>query len=284
MSRSVSEIYNSILEEKAKYQSLESLNSTSNAAIWRSIYYVTAVAIATAEQLRDVFQTEMLETAATLPTGIPNWYAAQTLLYQEGYALTYDRETGKVGYETLDEEAQIVEVATCESENTNVVIKVAKSDGTDGLEELTSTELISVTNYVNQIKFAGTVTTVLSLPADLLKLEANISIDPTIINSLGQSVADTSIYPVEDAINDFIKSYGLLNFDSTFKLVELTDAIQQTSGVSNVAITTAEAKASGGTTYLDIFATELNTYKAASGYLAIDSAFPLIDGLTYIIQ
>lgn len=283
MARTVTQIYNEILTEKAKYSSLDGLSNTSNASIWRSIYYVVAVAIATAEQLRDLFQTELLEVAETLPTGTPKWYAQTLLDYQEGYNLEYNRTNGKLEYSVIDEEAKIIKVATCESESDTVVLKCAKDNGAHGLEELSGPEYLSVLAYINDYKFAGTVVSLISSPPDYLRIKLNVKVNASIINSLGQSTSNITVYPVEDAINDYIKEYGNTNFNSTFKLIDLIDTIQLVAGVTNVVVTEAYGKPVNGTEYIGILSTQLNTYKAEAGYLQIDPSYPLNSNITYIV-
>lgn len=282
MARTVQQIYNIILTEKAKYSSLNSLDSTSTVALWRTIAYVIAVVIATFEQLLDVFHTELLEEAEKLPTGTKEWYARKALDYQEGYSLIYDRETGEIRYEVEDESAKIIKAATCLTEGRTVVLKVAKSDGSDGLSALTSVEKTSFNDYINQIKFAGTLTQVLSLPGDDIKLSMKIQVDKTKINSQGQGVGNESVYPVEEAITQYLLDFGNEYFDSSFILIRLIDAIQNVDGVINVNITQADAKPSSESSYTNILNTEMRSYNSASGYIVIDETHSLRDNITYI--
>jgi len=283
MARSVNTIYQGILTEKEKYASLNGLTNTSTTAIWRTVFYCVAVVIATSEQLRDVFQKDMLDVAETLPTGTSKWYTARLLEYQTGYALSYNRSNGRVEYETIDENARLLEVATCQSEINAIVLKTAKSDGAGSLEALTPGELASVAAYVNDIKFAGTAVNLYSYPADLLKLTLNIKVNATVINADGTSVITPTEYPVEDAIDEFIKLYSVENFDSTFKFTELLTAIKNVNGVLNVAAVAVSARPSSATAEVDILATQLHTYTAVAGYLKIDPAFTLRDNITYIV-
>lgn len=282
MARTVTEIYNTFLSEKEKYSSLSGLTSTSTTAIWRSIYYAAAVVMGTAEQLRDVWESDMLESAATLPCGTPKWYAARLLEYQEGYVLEYNRTNGRLEYSTIDEEARIIKVATCESESDTVVLKCAKSDGGTGLTNLSVSEYIAVREYIDQYKFAGTIVSLISNPADLLQLSIKVKVDTTLITTDGYLVSNNTTYPIEDAINTFIKEYSLTNFNSTLQLSDLVDAIQKVNGVKTAVISVANAKPSGGVEYIDVLSTTLHTYKAEAGYCTIDPSYTLRDHITYV--
>jgi hypothetical protein len=283
MARTISQIYQEILAEKAKHRSLDSLSNTSNASMWRAIFYVVAVTISVAEQLRDVFQTLMLQMAENLPTGTKRWYAQKLLEYQEGYELSYNRENGEIGYAVTDEEAKILQVATCDSESDTVILKTAKPDGEGGLAPLTVQEHGSVLSYISQYKFAGTIISLLSLEPDLLKVSLKARVNATIINSDGTSVENPDQYPIEDAITNFLKEYGITNFDSTLKIISLIDAIQLVPGVENIVITQAEAAPYGSSDPIDILATSMHTYKAEAGYLNVDPTHLLRNNITYIV-
>lgn len=283
MARTISEIYQEMLDEKSKYSSLNNLNSTSQTAIWRSIFYVIAVVIASLEQLQDVFKTEITTLAKSLPVGTTKWYAQKALEYQEGYSLTYNRSTGAIEYSVIDTSAQIVKVASSVNENDTVVIKVAKyTDDELSLTALTQSQLTALSSYINDIKFAGTLTKVISLPGDLMRLNISVLIDKTKINNLGQSVTDTNKYPVEDVINQYLLDFSITDFNAEFALINLIDVIQKTDGVKNVNITSAKAKPYNATSFLDIFDTEFNTYQSNAGYIVIDPDYTLRNNIIYV--
>ena len=282
MARSINEIYNAILNEKASYNSLSSLNNTSNASIWRTIFYIIASAIAIQEQIQDVFISDMNVKATKLPTGTTKWYAQQVLNYQQGYTVTYNRELGNIGYEVIDEDAKIIKVATCETEDSNIIIKAIKTADNVGIQ-LTTDEYNSVLAYINDIKFAGPTVYLISDPADILQLDITVQVNPSVIKTTGQSINNSAVYPVEDAINNLLLSYQNENFDSEIKLIKIVDAIQNINGVKNVVISNAKAKAYNAPSLTDIMANSLQVYKANSGWLSIDETYTLRDHITYTV-
>lgn len=280
--RTVNQIYNEILAEKAKYTSLNDLNSVSTVAIWRTIFYVMAVIIAATEQLQDVFAANLLAQAEKLPVGTTSWYAQQLLLFQQGYSLIYNKDTSKLEYPVIDTNAQILKVATCENEGSVIVLKTAKDNGSGGLMALTGDELVSVKEYVTDFKFAGSNITVISSPPDVIRLAMNVKVNKIVINGLGQSVNDNTIYPVEDAINNFLNSFQNDLYNSELKLINLIDAIQNVNGVLNVKVTLATAHPDSSVIVSDILANDLQTYKSNAGWFVVDPAYTLVDHITYL--
>ena len=281
MARKTQEIYQTILDEKAKYSSLNGLTNTASTAIWKTIFYVVAVVIASYEQLQDVFKNELLSSADNLQVGTRIWYAQQMLNYQEGYNLIYNRSNGRLEYPIVDDSSKIIVGATCINESDTVVLKVCKSSGST-LTNLDSTQISSVNYYINDFKFAGTNTRLISLPGDYLKLKIKVKVNQTKINIQGQSLLDITKYPIEDAINTFLYEFGTENFDNEFKIVDFIDSIQSVDGVNNVVITEAEAKPASELIYINILSNEFETYQPNAGYLQIDPSQQLRTNIIYL--
>lgn len=282
MARTVTTIYNEMLAEKAKYSSLDSLTNSTSVAIWKSIMYACAVVMASFEQIQDVFKSELLEQASKLPIGTTKWYAQKALDYQEGYSLFYNRNNGGFEYQVVDETAKINKVSSCVSEGGNIVIKVAKDNGSGSLTNLTEPQIVQVYNYFQTIKVVGPLLKVLSLSPDLMRLNIKIKVDNTKINNLGQSVTSITTYPIEDAINLHIGSFSLQTFGSELTLLSIIDAIQAVDGVLNVKVNECKAKSAGDVVFTDVLANELNTYYSIAGYLTIDPSYTLRNNITYI--
>lgn len=282
MARTVTVIYNEMLAEKAKYQSLDGLTNTTSTAIWSSVMYACAVVIATFEQLQDVFKSELLEQASKLPIGTANWYAQKALDYQEGYSLVYNRSNGGFEYQTFDETSKINKVSSCVNEGGNIVIKVAKNNGSGSLTNLTEPQITQVYNYFQTIKVVGPLLKVLSLSPDLMRLNIRVKVDNTKINSLGQSVTSLTTYPVEDAINLHIGSFSLQTFGTELTLLSIIDAIQNVDGVLNVKVNECKAKGASDVAFTNVLANDMNTYYSIAGYLEIDPSYTLRNNIIYV--
>lgn len=282
MARTKQEILDAMLDVKDTYSALDDI-STSSGSVFYMMMNIVATTIAAFEQIVDVFRTNLTTTAESLPAGSRYWYSNTLLKYQEGYKLQINPDTGRVYYEIEDEDAQILAVATADKQGNEIILKTAKSSG-DELAKLTTNEISAVTNYINNFKFLDDRITLISDDADTLHIEANVKIDSTIIASDGSLVSDSNVFPVEDAINDFLMTFQNVKFDSYLRLIDLVDAVQTVNGVENFVITVAEGKSvpAGDTEYTDILSDTLQRYQTYAGWIIIDSSYPLADNLTYI--
>jgi len=291
--RTISQIYDALIAEKQANTELnalqpniddsqtllQDLTSTSKVAIWRLTYFVVAVGIWFFENILANHTVAIEAKRLELVTGTDRWYAEQSKLFQLGDTPVWDGN--QYNYAVEDTDKQIISFSAAITEGQILIIKVAKDDGSGFPEKLTTSELTSFTTYINDYKlFSGTLSTIISDDPDDLKVEANVTYDPLILNSNGSLISDPTSYPVEDAINAYIAE---LDFNGVLRVTSLIDAIQSATGVKNsVKCTLVEARKNGASTYNDILATSLQEYNTYAGYLLIDSSFTLRDNLTYI--
>lgn len=257
MARTITEIQQEIINEKSNHPELDNLDSGSATAIWRLWAYVVAVAVYMHEALWDLFKNEIDEIVAGAISGTPRWYQEQCFLYQHGDDLTYEDE--QFIYNPVDLTKQIIKRASV-TENLGIVfIKVAKLDSEELPTKLSADELNGFTSYINQIKFAGTRASVISLYADDVEVDLDIYYDPTVINGDGTLISDPTVYPVNEAVNDFLTA---IPYDGKLYKSKLIDAIQAAEGVIDVVVTELKAKANTESVYTAI----TRVYSAASGY------------------
>lgn len=274
MARTIQVIYDSIIAEKQNQTALNALQpaiddsqtllndltTTSKVAIWRLWAWLTAVAINVHENVWDLFKAEVEARALQLPTGTGLWYHAQILLYQHGDALGW---TGtQYGYDPITPANRVIDTAAVIDAGFQVRIKLAKFDLAGDPEALSAAELSGAQGYINQIKFAGTATSVTSAAADDLKVNYFIKYDPLILAPDGSLISDPSAFPVIDAIKAKVKG---LPFNGVLSLMQLTDSVQAASGVLDATLNSAEAKF-GALPYAAIN----KEYLPDAGYLALD--------------
>ena len=303
MARTIVQIYDSIITEKESFTNLDTLQpladssqtfltnltASSKVAGWRCMAFVIAVAIWTHEKLWDLFKAEVEQVALDAIPGTIRWYVNKAKEFQNGYLLEWNATLGQSEYaDTTSQDAQdariITQAAAIES-NGELTLKVAKGD-IGSLAPLSAAELTSINQYfkgfgaVRQgVGFAGVVLTMLSEAADDIKLAITIYYDPLVIEmdsstpSRGRLISDTSIYPVEDAVETYLQT---IPFNSKFAASGLVDAIQNASGVVDVILNEAWARY-GVIAYSDILATTNQSYTARAGYLAVATAFLLTD-------
>ncbi len=284
MAREIKTIYNEMIAEKATMSSLNGLqpstdtatnllndlSSGSKVARWRLLFYVIAVGIWIHEKIFDTHKADIEKRAAELYVGTVVWYHAQCFLFQFGDTLTWNGT--KYNYPTITPANQIIKRASVTEVSGQLVVKVAKLSGSLPVK-LTTTELSAFTAYLTLIKFAGTNTAVVSRDADLLKIYYTVKYDPLVLSASGELLSTAGVYPVQDAINNYIQN---LPFDGNLNLTQLTDEIQKAQGVIDPVIGLAEAKY--GTLP---YSTIVNNYNADAGHMAIDAAFPLSTTITY---
>lgn len=279
MSRTLQQIYDEIIDEKQSLSNLNALLPNSNAyfadfltdlasnsrvAIWRLIAWVFAYATWTHEQLWDIFKAEIEDIAAKALAGTPRWYYERVLEFQYGDILVY--EDGQYKYATIDELLKIVKYCAIEERADGVVLVKSAKDNSGTPEPLTAFELTALTAYLQDIKFAGTLLSVVSFPADQLQVYYEVFYDPIVPEAEVKAL-------VEAAINSFIKN---LPFNGRFNITNLTDAIQLLKGVVDPVFVDAQARY-GILPYTVID----REYNSNAGYLEIDPTFPLSTTITY---
>jgi uncharacterized membrane protein len=284
MARSIQEIYDAMIAEKQMQTSLAALQpnidsaqtlladltSASKVAYWRLLFWIVAFAIFFHEKLWEETKADIEKMAASLVPGTTRWYASQALLFQYGDQLIYIND--RYQYATINQAARIVTNAAAIDNYGTVLIKVAKTVGSN-LAPLTAPELAAFSAYIGQIKYAGVATSIISLPPDQLRLFVTVYYDPQVLNANGQLI-NGATYPVEEAINNTLKA---LPYNGEYRLTSQTDAIQKAQGVHDVVITSAQARYSSA-----IFAPFTVSYQPQAGCMVVDPATPLNATITYI--
>lgn len=275
MARTITAIYDEIVTEKSELSELSALQpsiddsqtllsdltTTSKVAVWRLWAFVTAVTIWTHEKLWDAFKAEVDAIVAAAIPGTAKWYREMSLLYQHGDSLVYSNY--KYNYDPVDTSKQIIKRASATEQGGNALIKVAKL--VDGAPvPLSDPEKAAFKAYIDLIKFAGTFCPIVSDEADLVNITLTVYYDPTLLNASGELLSDTSISPVEVAINTYIE---VLPWDGILLRSAVSDAVQAATGVSDVIIDNIEAKAAGASTYDAVS----RSYLTVSGYLRINT-------------
>jgi uncharacterized membrane protein len=250
---------------------LSDLTSASKVAIWRLWLYITAVAIYVHETLWDLFRAEVEEIAASAIPGTARWYRDQTLNFQYGDALQWINN--KWQYAVIDPTKRIIKRAAVVEIGGQVRVKVAKITGVN-VVPLSTPELNAFDAYLNQIKFAGTNTAVISRLPDKLKVYYKVYYDPLVLSASGELLSNPGKYPVIDAITDYIAN---LPFNGDLVLTNLTDAVQSATGVVDPILQSAEATY-GALPYSAI----VELYNPDAGHMIIDPVFPLTSTITYV--
>lgn len=243
--------------------------SNSLTAIWQGFKNVVARAIQTLELLWDIYIQELDKRAAEAIPGNERWYADRSLEFQYGDPLIV--VDGKLTYATIDESKRIVKYVAVPPTNGIVVIKVAKDSAGEFVKLDPTTELLAFRAYINELKFAGTKTQIVSTDADLVWLQMKVYYS-------GLLLLDDVKTAVEAAINGYLKG---IYFNGKFNVNLLRDAIEKAAGVNagGVDIQSVQIKPSTGS-----FASVTLDYTPVSGYYKIDPAHPINNSaqITYL--
>lgn len=264
MAKTYQECYDELLAQKNSITALDTLNSTSNTAIYKLWISVMALAYMAMSYLFESHKTEVDLIVASAPVGTPAWYAEKALAFQLGDDIQIINNV--ITYPVGSTGAKIVTRAVAKNTSEGFcAIKVAK--GTAGaLEELTTTEFAQFNTYIDKIQFAGTRLSCINLPADLLTVSANITYDA--IYAPEAVKAD-----VITAINQFLAN---MPFDGLLYREKLRDAVQAVTGVVDVEFVSMTAIAENITYPIGQF------YELRSGYVNINPATALEDTLNMV--
>jgi hypothetical protein len=290
MARSINEIFQAILAEKTNQPTLNGLDtsisdeqtllteltSNSKVAIWVLWSYLTAIAIGTFEQVMDVFRADIQTILASNVYGTERWWVTKLREFQYGDALTFVND--QPVYDPEDESNRIISAAAAVTAGGQLILKAAK--GTPGnYAPLDSSEQAAASEYIAQQVPAGVQWTLISLNADLIRIEGEVFVDPQVISvsgpTAGQLIATPGVYPIEDALEAY---YHNLPFNGQFNINHAVNAVQAVRGVNDFVATLAQYRV-GANPYVAFN----RLYNTASGHIQQPSSGgdTLRDTLTY---
>lgn len=274
--RTTDEIYNSLLDNKAMYPALDSLDTTSKTALWKLILWVFAFAIYIHEQIFDQYKKEISLMIQEEKAHSARWYRNKALAFQYGFLLlTDDDRFNNEGYtDDQIEASKIIKYsAVTQSEDQRLIIKIAtESEGK--LSPISEDEKEAFESYLSEIKDAGVQTTVINYLPDKLQLFLKIKRDPNVIDSSGVSIINGDV-PVKNALLKYMKE---LPFNGELVLNSLVDRLQVIEGVINPHLIAAK------TSWIDPLAGNYGEWEnieiskiPVSGYFEIDFENSIIE-------
>ena len=279
MARTIDQIQQEIIAQKEATPELSGL-SGSRRAMWRLWTRVIATIMATAEQLADVFKSDIEKQLAKGAPSTPLWIQDQVFKFQ------YDATNPQVlvmdnfapSYATVDETLRIVTRCSVKADFSNVVnVKVAKSDIPEPLD---NSEKSALQDYVTMIGTAGINYLVSSSESDKLYVEADIYYR----GQYSAIISDT----VKTAISSFLSS---IPFDGTLLLSDLEIAIKSAAGVKDVVLKNVYARKditlfASATKLIENNTIILRGWDTIAGYIVAEttSGQTLDDSLTFISQ
>jgi hypothetical protein len=239
MARKIEAIQQEMFDSIAANPNLAGLTSISKVAIWRLFIFVVAFAIWTLEVLFDTHLKEVQEVIQQDKTHRPSWYVTQAKRFQYGFALIPDTDKyDNTGYtDTQIEDSMIVKYAAATPGGGQVYLKIA-TEIAGVLAPLPNPEKIAFDGYAKEFIDMGVKYIIINHLPDILLLNIQIFRDPLILDVNGMSILNGN-YPVQDAINEFMKE---LPFDGELVLFDLETKIKAAEGVVIPRLVNAESQ------------------------------------------
>ena len=239
----------------------------SKVSIENVLFYVIAYSIYVLERLFDNSIAAIKSYIDAVRPHTQNWYFNKIKAFQFGDSLPIDSDV----YATINDDHKIISNCSVSEELGYLKVKVAKElSGT--LTPLSNEELEALNTYAYRVKDAGVRLSIVSLAADVIRVNAIIHYDPLVLKSNGTKInGQAGVVVVHEQIKNYLKS---LPFDGMFSIMDLTDAIQNVEGVNIVQVTQVRTRTATGI-YQDV----VSIVKPDSGYFILDEANTFI---TYI--
>ena len=240
MERTVEEIYQAIVAEKNTRLELNELNSDLKVSILNGIFWTVSAAIKTFENILNTYTYDISETLKNRINGTPSYYINALLKYQHGDKLQVRDDGLGFKYNAVDDTKKIITQASYQEDtnpdsyDTKLILKVAKGEK-GNLKPLDEDELMQVTAYVNQIKFAGTTTEVVSKKGDILIPRLTVYYD-------GALSEESMRENIEDALHTYIME---TKFNSAIYTSEIIQKITSVDHVKDVYIDTSQTPIQG---------------------------------------
>jgi hypothetical protein len=207
--------------------------SSSIYAEWKLWRFIFATAVLAFEKIMDAFKTDVEEIVSSKQPGTFDWYYEKIMEFQgetiggvfQGDSLVVTN--GIITYETVDSSRCIIKKASLRASSGTLAVKVAKENASGQLIPLTSSEQLALSNYLDEIKYPGTVINIISLAADTITYSLNIVYDPIYTTAT-----------VQENVLAAMETFRLgMGFDDRFYASKFIEAILGAEGVKAVKIT-----------------------------------------------
>jgi hypothetical protein len=267
MARTISEIYDSLNQVKSNMTELADLvtestgspvdnsqnlildaSSGSKVAKWRLWLWIVAVASWAIENISD---NRVSMISAIVNGQRPHtllWYEAQTANWQFGYDLEWI-DDDHWGYSSADNSAKIVAaVSAQENDMGDIVIKVAKLDGSN-LVPLEEIEVEGLVQYWAKWKDAGVKVIIVTASADEILLEATVVRNRLVLSEDGTLLRDSSVNSLSIALQEYMDS---VPFNQVIRITDIEAAAKSAEGINDFVATLVQIKASGETEWTTV--------------------------------
>lgn len=270
MANTIAENESIIDQQIAASPDIEVLSeNTSNVSIIKTLRSSVALFHSLMQRNQDDYLVTVENAINNNHFGTDPWWIEQMKAYQYGDLLSFINNIFQ--YAVIDATKNVIQLVAVVSDNGIVTLKCASL--INGVpQQLSDAQLAGAQAYAKETRPCGITPVVQSYAADLIKIVGNITYDP-------QGDLPTIKIAVYAAINSYLNNLSTTEFNGTFYINKLIDAIQTIPGVieDQVLFTEVAAK-SALLAYTDI----ISHYPAVAGYFVIDSAYPLAATLNFV--
>lgn len=285
MARTFSVIYTALINEKNALAALNGLQpsiddsqtmltdltSPTRVADWRVWIAFMAFCIMALENFLDLFRKEVDAKAKTIIPMTAPYLAERVKNFQLGDDLVWIGS--RFDYAVINPALRIVNYVAIVESAGQVIIKVAKDIGAGPVPLDPATEMPPLDDYTHKLCPPGTNRVLQSSDPDYVTMQLNAFFNPLVIASDGSLVGSPSVFPLEDAINNYFRN---LPFNGKFRLNDFVDAMQNAPGIINPTVVFLYTKY-GALAYQPMF----DEYIPDAGYLIVDPATPLNTSIIY---
>ena len=251
MSRSIAEIYNDLNQVKSNMSELNSYvtesggdikdnaknlvidaTSGSKVAEWRLWLWIMAVASWVNENIFDAGIAQIISILNVVRPHTLRWYEQETRKWQYGHVISWINDD-HYGYINDDIAARIVTDVSASEDNGFVVIKAIKKES-NLPAPLTELEKQSLINFWSLWKDAGVKVNVVSLPANVLDIQAIVVRDRLLLSEDGTLIRDSSVNTLQLALQSWLDN---LQFNTVIRVTDIEQAAKSAEGIVDFVIT-----------------------------------------------
>lgn len=244
----------------------------SKVSIENILFFNVAAVIYALESMFDAFRADVEQRISNAVVASIPWYHKICLEFQYGDDLIYDEKTCEYHYAQVDEAKKVIKYASVRDNASGVDILVSADD--NGTPKALSDDVLTVfKKYLNARKPAGVLVNIRSYNPDYLRISMRVQYDPMVLNTNGSLITDPQVYPVEQAISDYV--LGIV-YGGVLNKTKLVDAVQSATGVVDVILDNMATKPVTRIDYIEVTG---NNAKSVAGSFSIQS---LKDSISYV--
>lgn len=246
----------------------------SKVSIENILFYTVAAVIYALESMFDAFRADVEQRISDAVVASIPWYHKICLEFQYGDDLVYDENTCEYHYTEVDEAKRVIKYASVRDNASGVDILVSADD--NGTPKALSDDVLTVfKKYLNARKPAGVLADIHSYEPDYLRISMRVQYDPMVLNTNGSLITDPQVYPVEQAISDYV--LGIV-YGGVLNKTKLVDAVQSATGVVDVILDNMATKPVTRIDYIEVTG---NNAKSVAGSFSIQS---LKNSISYVSE